>query len=217
MVNFDRVLPVLAPVLGPVMRRTKAARQAQFDALPPAPGRVLFLGDSITERAMWDGWFPELPTTNRGISGDTIGEVKARLGSAIDAPLLVSLMIGTNDLSGLGTSRDIRAIAAQLSDLVDRIQEMAPSAPLLINSVAPRSAYFADRIRRLNDRYRQTAERVNATYVDLWPTMAAPDGALRAELTVEGIHFTNAGYRQWVEVLRPHLHAALAATEKSSE
>jgi len=45
---------------------------------------VLFLGDSITEQGMWHEWLPEVPTLNRGIGGDTVHEVQARLDSAVN-------------------------------------------------------------------------------------------------------------------------------------
>lgn len=215
-VNVDRILPTMAPVVGRLMTRSKAARNALFEALPPAPGRVLFLGDSITAGGTWEGWFPELQTTNRGVGGDVIAGVLSRLETAIDSPTAISLMIGTNDLSGLGRSREVSEIATQLDELVTRIQQMAPDAPLLLNSVLPRSSHFADRITRLNDRYRRIAERAAVTYVDLWPVMAGPDGELRGEFTIEGLHLTPAGYRQWVDVLRPHLHDALESVAGSS-
>jgi lysophospholipase L1-like esterase len=203
--NLDRILPPLAPLLRRVLRPGQARREAQFAATPPAPGRVVFLGDSITEWTAWEDWYPELRTTNRGIGGQTIGDVLARLETAIVEPRAVSLLIGTNDLHGLGKSSEIDDIAAQMEALVRRIGDLAPSAALLINSVLPRSAHFRDRIVRLNARYRQIAEACGATYVDAWTALAGPDGTIRPEFTRDGIHLSVAGYRAWTDVLRPYL------------
>ena len=211
MANLDRILPTVAPALRQIMWRVKEDRRATFEALPPAAGRVVFLGDSITEGGMWEEWFPELRTANRGVGGDAVRDVLGRLHSAIHEPAAVSLMVGTNDLHGLGRSSNVAGVATQTRELVGLIRQKAPSAPLLINSVLPRSPHFAERIRALNDRYRSVADQAHATYVDLWPTMAESDGSLRRAFTRDGIHLTAAGYQAWVDVLRPALDGSIGS------
>ncbi len=204
-VNLDHLLPLASPILRRALRAKQAAREAQFAATGIAPGRVVFLGDSITEWTPWEDWFPELPTANRGIGGQAICDVLARLHTAIAEPRAVSLLIGTNDLHGLGKSSDVDDIADQMDDLASHIRLMAPSAPLFINSVLPRSTHFRDRIVRLNERYRETATANGATYVNIWPALAGEDGAIRPEMTADGLHLSIAGYRAWSDVLRPLL------------
>jgi len=203
--NLDRILPHAAPLLRRMLRAGQAKREAQFGAIPPAPDRVIFLGDSITEWTAWEDWFPELRTTNRGIGGQSVSDVMARLDTAIVQPRAISLLIGTNDLHGLGRSTQTAEIARQMRDLVLAIRQQAPDAALIINSVMPRSAHFRDRIIALNAAYRQIADDCGATYMDLWPVLAGPDGAILPDLTADGLHLSNAGYRAWVNVLRPHL------------
>jgi lysophospholipase L1-like esterase len=82
---------------------------------------------------------------------------------------------------------------------------MAPSVPLFINSITPRSTHFRDRIILLNQDYRAIAEGSGAIYVDLWPAFAGSDGTIRKELTTEGLHLSVAGYKVWTDILRPHL------------
>jgi lysophospholipase L1-like esterase len=192
-----------------MIRRAGASRRTQFEALPPARDAVVFLGDSITHHGLWESWFPELRTANRGIRSQTVQQVADRLGSAIDHPAAVSVLIGTNDLGGLGDTTDVAVIGARFHDLVARIRELAPDAPVLVNSVMPRQQKYADAIERLNDRYRAVAERAKSTYIDLWPALATPERTLRPEFTLDGLHLTGAGYQAWTDVLRPHL-AALA-------
>jgi lysophospholipase L1-like esterase len=196
---------LVAPLLRRSLRARQSAREAQFAAAPPTPGRVVFLGDSITQGLAWEDWFPELRTTNRGVGGQTIRDVLGRLDTAIVSPVAVSLLIGTNDLSGLGRSATPVEVAAQMDELIRRVRTLAPAARLLVNSVLPRSAPFRDRILALNARCRQSAEANGATYVDVWPALAGADGAIRPEFTTDGLHLSVAGYRAWVEVLRPHL------------
>lgn len=203
--NPDRILPVIAPFMKRAFSSKKLLRLRQFEALPAAPGRVLFLGDSITERGMWEGWFPYLATTNRGIDGDTVEDLMARLDSAVCSPVAISLMVGTNDLSGQGGSRQPADIARQIGELLDRLKAMAPQAHIVLNSVLPRSTLFAEQIRDLRDRCSEVAQQRGVGFLDLVEIMATNDGAMRDELTADGIHLTAQGYQLWVDALRPHL------------
>ena len=93
MPNLDRLLPIIVPVLRPLLGSTQRGRRSQFEALPRLSDRVLFLGDSITEQGIWAEWFPELQTLNRGIGGDPISGLLARLAS--DDDLDATILIGT--------------------------------------------------------------------------------------------------------------------------
>lgn len=125
--------------------------------------------------------------------------------SAIVEPRCISLLIGTNDLHRLGKSPEVRYIADQMDTLVRDIRTIAPAARLLINSAFPRSDHFRDRILSLNQQYRRIAADAGATYVDVWPALAGPNGEIRAEFTADGLHLSIAGYKAWTDVLRPHL------------
>jgi len=203
--NLDRILPVVAPLLRRALRTTQQRRENHFATVPAAPGRVIFLGDSITEMTDWGDWFPELCTMNRGIGGQAIRDLIPRLHTALIEPKAISLMIGTNDLHGLGGSKKVEDIADQMRTLVHKIQSMAPNAPLFVSSVAPRSAHFRDRIAVLNQQYRKIAENSGSTYIDLWPVYTTPAGVMRSELTTEGLHLSVAGYKAWTDILRPYL------------
>ena len=204
-INLDRILPVFAPLVRGAIRPSQKAREEQFRTVPRLVDRVVFLGDSITQRGPWEDWFPELPTANRGIDGQTVGDVLNRLETAITDPRAVSIMIGTNNLHGLGGPREPSAIAELFDQLILHIREMAPDAPIFVNSVFPRSLHFRDRILKLNESYREIAARNDATYIDVWPALATPEGAIRRELSPDGIHVNSLGYLAWVEVLRPNL------------
>ena len=70
---------------------------------------------------------------------------------------------------------------------------------------------MADRVGTLNREYEAIARDSGATYVDLWPALASPDGALRTELSRDSLHLNGPGYDAWVAVLRPHLaHRAMS-------
>jgi len=201
----DELLAGAGPVVRRLLAPGQAMRRSQFEQLPLPPDGVVLLGDSITEQGIWDEWFPDHATLNRGIGGDTVGGVMARLDSAINQPAAISLLVGTNDLSGLGPSRDAATVADQMRRLVDELCRRAPDARLLLNSVMPRRASMADRVSTLNREYAAIATDAGATYVDLWPALAGPDRAMRAEFSRDSLHLNGPGYDAWVAVLRPHL------------
>ena len=84
---------------------------------------------------------------------------------------------------------------------------------MFLQSVMPRKAQFRDDVIALNERYQALAAATPHTrYVDLWPVLADPDGALRSEMTRDKLHLTGEGYQAWVGVLRPHIDHAVRFT-----
>ncbi len=204
-VNTDRIYLVLVPTIRPLVAAAAKRRLRSFQAESPTDKRVLFLGDSITQGGQWDALFPELSTLNRGINGDTTEDVRARLDEAIQNPVAVSLLIGTNDLHTYRRLKNPDGIVARTEKIIQRIRATAPDAQIFINSITPRTLFFAPRIRALNVRLADVAQRTGSTYVDLWPALADEEGALRKEFTADNLHLLPAGYEAWRDVLRPHL------------
>lgn len=180
---------------------TKRHRRTQFDQLGPVRGAIVFLGDSITEQGVWDEWFPDVLVSNRGIGAEVIDELRARLDTALDQPRAVFVLIGTNDL---GNGYPVADVAARASLLLTEIIGRAGTSPVFVQSVMPRAATYAADVIALREEYRRLAEtHPQATFVDLVPALAASDGALRPDLTLDGIHLNGEGYREWVAILRP--------------
>jgi lysophospholipase L1-like esterase len=185
-----------------VLRSTQEARRTQFEALGGAKAQVAMIGDSITEGGIWHEWFPDTAIINRGISGEISAQVLARMDSAIDQPRAVFLLIGTNDLTFDVPHDDI---ANNVAMILIAIERQSPGTPVVLQSVMPRALVFRDEIVALNGRYRQLAENApdNVRYLDLWPALATPEGALRPELTLDKLHLNGRGYVEWVGALRP--------------
>ncbi|TCJ31221.1 GDSL-type esterase/lipase family protein [Nocardioides jejuensis] len=208
--NSDRRFSLVVPMVRSVVKdRMGATRRRHFATVPVPPRRVLFLGDSITEGGLWPDLFPDLPTTNRGIGGEATYDLIERLDEAINAPLAVSLMIGTNDLHGPRALRDLRGIAARHDEIVARIRTLAPDAQLLVNSLLPRTNHFRTHLQTLNEWYAASAGRHGATYVDLWPTFATAEGTMRPDYSRDSLHLTPAGYVAWADTLRPYMSTLL--------
>jgi alpha-galactosidase len=171
---------------------------------------IAFLGDSITADGQWDAWFPGRDARNLGIPGDTTADVLDRLDDCIDAgPGHVYLLIGTNDLGN--ESRSVEHVVANAERILAGLRAALPATEIVLQSVLPRAAEFAERITALNAGYRALAGRYRARYLDLWPAFAGGDGELLPELTDDRLHLLPSGYRRWLEVLGPVVNDGQAA------
>jgi lysophospholipase L1-like esterase len=72
----------------------------------------------------------------------------------------------------------------------------------------PRKAKRRERIQELNDRYRRIAHARGIRYLDLWPALADENGALNRAFTADDLHLNGAGYRAWIDLLRPVVEGA---------
>ena len=172
------------------------------EALQPdaaASGPLLLLGDSLTEAGPWEQAFPELEVVNAGVAGDTTSDIAARLDDVVAAhPATVVVMAGTNESRRATVEQVVRG----LEEILFQLHHELPDARLVVCSVLPRERERADWIREVNIHVRQFAGTVKAEFLDLWPVFAEEDGELRADLTSDRLHLTDAGYEAWAEELR---------------
>lgn len=168
----------------------------QFEALPVERGDVVFLGDSITAGGRWQELFPGLAVRNRGIPGDRVPDVAARLSTIVAGqPSAVFLLIGTNDLA-YGASVD--EVASGVAAILARFRRESPDTRLHVQSVLPRSAEHAERILALNEALERVAAEGEAQFVDLYGDFLDPGrNALRSDLSNDGLHLVANGYLLW--------------------
>ncbi|MDN4616349.1 GDSL-type esterase/lipase family protein [Leifsonia sp. F6_8S_P_1B] len=201
------VLGYLARHLGgPLVEKGIRMRRDQLDHLPPAPGSIVMLGDSITDQGEWQELLPDLAVVNRGVGGETSAQVRDRLARSIHGPTAVSLLVGTNDLTA-GTPH--WQIAANVAAILDEIERRAPGTPVLLNGIMPRSAKFAREIHEVNALYKQVAgQRPTVEVIDTWPALRDGEN-IRSDLSFDNLHLNGKGYEQWLTVLRPALDRAI--------
>ena len=193
-------------------------------ASPRGAPAVLVFGDSRAADWDLDVWLPDLAAANHGQKGQTTAEILDRLRAHRLEPTVRCLVVlcGVNDFDvgqKLGVGFDeIRARAiAHLRALV--AEGRARDLAVLIATVpGVNAACEAERHRRtpaaevaaLNDALRQamaTDERVSV--VDLASALHDAHGSLRADVTIDGLHFDARGYAIVTELLRPAILRAL--------
>ena len=202
--------------------RYAAANQELLRA-PTVPGRVVFMGDSIT-----DGWnlasaFPARPYVNRGIGGQTTAQMLVRFYPDVIRlqPAAVVIFAGTNDIAGnngpqtlqmvqqnimamveLARVHDIRVVLCALMPVTDAKRGAPDRGGMPIVQTKQRPP--AD-IRTLNSWLQAYAQSVGAAYADYYSATVGTDGLLRAELTNDGLHPNADGYAR----LQPVISAVL--------
>jgi lysophospholipase L1-like esterase len=180
-------------------------RASFFAAHPIQPGDIVFLGDSITDGAIWIELFPGLPVKNRGINADTTLSVLERMGPiTVGKPKAIFILIGTNDLPWYEYRSDTD-ILETYEAILQRIQTDSPETKIFVQSIFPRSRHYARRIVNLNGELQQLARRMDCTYIDVFSHLAGPLGELRKGLHNDSLHLMAEGYAIWVEVLQPYM------------
>ena len=196
-------------------------RAANAELSPPAAGehRVVFMGNSITEA--WAPFFAQefagKPYIGRGISGQTTPQMLVRFRQDVIAlhPAVVVLLGGTNDIAGNTGPSTLEMIEDNIASMTELAQ--SNGIRVVLGSVLPvydypwkRGLEPAQKIVTLNAWIKAYAARVGATYVDFHSAMADGRQGMRAELTKDGVHPNEAGYRVMAPLVEQGIAAALA-------
>ncbi len=174
-------------------------RLSQFEALSSAHAAVVFVGDSITEGGLWSEWLSGMNVINRGISGNTTQDILNRMHQIVSVkPDKLFLMIGVNDLNKqLGVEVALR----NYTTLFDLIDSQLPHTEVYIQSVLPVNALWPlidnTHIPTLNAALVRHADERGYQYIDLHFAFADAEGALKSDLSNDGIHLLAPGYRLW--------------------
>jgi lysophospholipase L1-like esterase len=184
-------------------------RLEQFAKEPIVTGKVIFLGNSITEMGNWKKATGDTTVINRGIGGDITYGVLKRLKDITDRqPSKVFLLIGINDI---GKDIPDAVIAGNELKIVKEIHAKCPQAHIYVQSVLPVNSTInnfpqhydkEEHVLALNKLLQANAAAGNYTYVDIFHLFADANGRLNSEYTYEGLHLKPSAYDIWVAYLR---------------
>lgn len=176
--------------------------------------QVVFIGDSISEH--WPasgletfdkGW------VGRGIGGQTSSQILLRFHQDAIAlkPKVIHLLAGGNDVARNAGALDRKAFQNNINAMVD--QACAHNITLILGTILPAKQFYwrkeiepVDEIRSLNRWLAQFAASHRIRLVDYYTPMATSEGAMRADLTEDGVHPNRQGY----QLMRRALDSALA-------
>jgi len=184
--------------------------------------RVVFYGDSITDSwaAHFPTMFPRKPYIGRGISGQTTPQMLVRFRQDVIAlaPAAVVILAGTNDIAGNTGPSTQDMITDNLASMAELAR--AHGIRVILSSVLPAYDYSwkpgiepAPKIVALNTWMRSYAAETGAVYLDYHSAMADARGGLPPELSQDGVHPNEAGYR----VMAPMAERAIAEALRRQE
>ncbi|NWK94616.1 GDSL family lipase [Sphingobium lactosutens] len=177
-------------------------------ALPvPKPGeqRVVFLGDSITDRWNLAASFPGKPYVNRGIGSQVTAQMLLRFHQDVIAlkPKVVVILAGINDVQGFlqqETSEQIEANWEAMADLAT-----AHHIRVVFGSILPVNNYTEaakdvvkerkpDQLMALNGWLRAFCTERGYGFADYHAAMVDRSGLMAATYTRDGVHPLDNGY-----------------------
>jgi len=195
---------------------------AELGAPTESEPRVVFMGDSITEKWKLPTSFPqEHDFINRGISGQKTYQILARFPQDALAlkPKVVWLLGGTNDLAG---GAPLEWITNNLKAMIELCKQN--NVRIIVTSILPVSDYHAatnpahkrtadrppEKILELNKELADLCQKEGVTYLDLHSKLVDDSGQMPADLADDGLHPTAQGYALIAPVVADAIHAELA-------
>jgi lysophospholipase L1-like esterase len=198
--------------------------------LPPpgaGEGRVVFLGDSITEAWPLERDFPGKPYVNRGISGQTTSQLLLRLrADVIDlGARAVVILAGTNDLPGNTGPITLEEIEENFEAMAELAR--AHGVRVIFSSILPVHNYTrgseenfeprpTEKIVALNRWLEGYCRAKGLVYLDYFSAMVDEHGLMRRELADKGLHPKAAGYAVMTPLAARAIEQALAGAGGAS-
>jgi lysophospholipase L1-like esterase len=185
-------------------------RYELFKKEPVAKGRIIMVGNSITEGGNWKVLLKDTTVINRGISGDVTFGVLNRLKEITDRkPSKLFLLIGVNDLS---RNTPDEVIIENIFMIVGKIHSQSPTTAIYVQSILPTNESFknlykaflgkTEHITTINGQLKKYTEKLKYTYVDLYSQFLDADGRMESKYTGDGLHLNATGYDHWIEILK---------------
>lgn len=175
---------------------------------------IVMLGNSLTEGGGdWGKRLGKKNVVNRGIIGDEVMGIYDRLHQILPGhPTKLFLLAGVNDIS-----HDLTAdsIVAMLRLTVERIRRESPETKLYLQSLLPINESFqrykrlngkTDRVPEINAKLEAMAKEKGIGFINLFPLFTEKGtNVLRKELTTDGLHLNEEGYKIWEKALKKKL------------
>ena len=189
-----------------------------FKSNPLGYDGIVFIGNSITEKGRdWSEKFGMPGIYNRGIAGDVSDGILKRLDEIIYyKPKAVFMLIGINDLfnkhhnEGNGRFKYDKIVpsadyvAKNILKSARLIRRKSPDTKVFVRTVLPtRRAFINGDVIRVNKLIKANEAKGFYSVIDLFAQFVDSNGEMEKELTVDGVHLSEKGYKKWVGFERP--------------
>jgi len=185
-----------------------------LEKMPAEKGRVVFMGDSITDGWVLAKYFPGKPYVNRGISGQTTSQMLLRMYPDVIRlhPAAVIILAGTNDIAGNTGPETLEMITDDFRAMGDLAASNGIKVILCL--LLPVSDYTPSKqtarrppadILSLNHWLESYAPDIHAEIADYFTPLVDDKGFLRDGYSDDGLHPNARGY----ELMAPVAEAAI--------
>jgi lysophospholipase L1-like esterase len=184
-------------------------RLAKFRAEKTVTGKIMFLGNSITEGGNWRKLLNDSSVINRGISGDNTFGVLNRMDELIRfKPRKLFILIGVNDLSKNIPNADV---IENIFMMINQLHSGTPDTKIYVQSLLPVNPSvkgFMTRfskqqdINEINAQLKRYAKPLKYEYVNINGYFTDAKELLDVRFTYDGLHLNKAGYEHWIEYLK---------------
>jgi len=209
---------------------SQAIAQQSWDTIPVLPdhyreklevfkkekettGKVLFLGNSITEGGDFKKLVGDTTIINRGIGGDITFGILNRLDEVTRfKPSKIFVLIGINDLS---KHIPENIILQNMFAIVNLIHAQSPKTVVFVQSILPVNPTVKDfpkgydvneSVTLINAQLSNMQKRVKYTFIDLHRSFTDVEGLMDIKYTSDGLHLNPAGYQRWIKILKEAKH-----------
>ncbi|MDB5127960.1 GDSL-type esterase/lipase family protein [Mucilaginibacter sp.] len=186
-------------------------RTAIFNSEPVIKGKIIFLGNSITQFGDWKKLLNDSSVINRGIAADNTQGVLARLNDVIiRQPAKLFIEVGINDIA---QNIPPQIIIKNILLIIERVHTQSPETEIYVDSILPTNDNAKndypdvfnknDQINAIDDQLERNAKGSRYTYIDLKSKLKDKNGKLDAKYAMpDGLHLNKLGYNVWVDFLK---------------
>ncbi len=196
-------------------------RASLFATLPVDSNDIIMLGNSLTDNARWNEIFDNPNIKNRGIIGDIIQGLYDRVEFITKGhPEKIFILSGVNDVSHHLTPD---SIARAMDKLIVKIKRESPETQIYLQSWLPINNDFK-RYKNMigkemimlqgNVLFEKLARKHNIPYINLFPWFADSTCTLPRELTNDGLHVNDKGYKIWRDEIAKYIAPGKALPEQ---
>lgn len=197
----------------PVLPEHYREKLERFRKQKESSGRILFIGNSITEGGDFRKLIGDTTVVNRGIGGDITFGVLNRLEEATRyKPSKMFILIGVNDLS---KHIPENIVLQNIFAIVNLVHSQSPKTTVYVQSILPvnptvktfpKGYDVNESVILINRELSNMQKRVKYTFVDLHKGFTDPEGLMDLRYTNDGLHLNSAGYQQWIRILKEGKH-----------
>ena len=184
-------------------------RVKSFSNEPIVTGKIIFLGNSITEGGNWPELIGDKTVINRGIGGDVTFGIIQRLDDVIiRKPSKIFILIGINDIS-----KDFpdAVIINNYKTILQTLKTKSPSTKIYVQSLLPVNPAYkkfpqhydkVEHVLAVNKLLQELAVAENVSFINLYPLFIDKFGRMDEKYTYDGLHLNSEGYKVWAAFLK---------------